>query len=122
MGMIADLCAQIPAYAQMQCNLVLPVLQGASYVANVCIWTFGITCWVTLACELSNKSRNTPFLKVMMFTMTTVSTEVFLKTHAFWLNKGQYRLVGRSLCGTKETRNLALCFIWKSNFSYNSCL
>lgn len=63
-----------------------------------------------------------PSVKVMMFTKATANTEVFLKTHAFQLNKGQYRLVGRSLCGTKETLNLTSCFIWKSNFSYNSCL
>lgn len=89
MDTIADLSAQISAYAQMQCNAVLPILQGASYVANVCIWTFNIISWVILACELSNKSQNMPFVKVMIFTTTTASTEVFLKTHAFWLNKGQ---------------------------------
>jgi len=38
----------------------------------------------------------------MMFTKMMVSAQVFLKTHAFRLNKGQYRLVDRSLCGTKE--------------------
>lgn len=89
MDMIADLSAQIPAYAQMQCNLVLPTLQGVSYVVNVCIWTYDIISWVMLACELSNKSQNLPFVKVMIFTMTTASIEVFLKTHAFWLNNGQ---------------------------------
>lgn len=61
-------------------------------------------------------------IKVMMFPKMTVSTELFLKTHVFHLKKGQNRLGDRSLCGKKETGNLILCFIWKRNFSYISCL
>ena len=56
MDMMADLSAQIPAYAQMEHNLLLLSLQGISYAAKVCIWTYDIIPWVMLACDLNNKS------------------------------------------------------------------
>lgn len=55
--MVADLRAQIPAYAQTEGNLLL-TLWGAPYAVNVSLRTNDIICWVMLAHDLNNKPES----------------------------------------------------------------